>query len=142
MKLKKISLIILNNTVIIVPWVNVLITIYETYEPVGVPEPSTSKNIKKWNNCFWPQTRKIKVSACLESMTLKSNQTRNLGVVMDPDLNFNRQIKGVSRLTGYRKTVGSDYCDSVFTCLSKKSIIQLQLVQNAAFTHILGLYNF
>ncbi len=41
---------------------------------------------------------RLKVSAYLESMTLNSNnQVRNLGIVMDSNLNFDSHIKTITK---------------------------------------------
>ena len=84
-----------------------------------------------------------------------TNRARNLGVVMDSDLNTNSHfktstksafyhLKNISRIKGLmsqqdlEKLVHAfifsrlDYCNTVFTGLPKKSIRQLQLIQNAA----------
>lgn len=100
---------------------------------------------------FGPKEERLKVSAYLDSMTLKStNHTRNLGVIMDSDLNFNSHIKtitksayyhltNIARIKGFlskqdtEKLVCAfsfsrlDYCNAVTS-----SLRQLQLVQNAA----------
>ncbi|MDF4331524.1 hypothetical protein P3396_23550, partial [Vibrio parahaemolyticus] len=89
-------------------------------------------------------------------MTLKpTNQARNLGVVLDSDLNFSSHIKTITKSAYYHlkniarikellskqdteKLVHAfifsrlDYCNGVFTGLSKTSIRRLQLVQSAA----------
>ena len=80
---------------------------------------------------------------------------KNLGVTFDPDLNFQPHIKKVVQasffhlrniskiksfltLSDLTKVVHAfifsrlDYCNSLYSCLSKKSIHSLQLVQNAA----------
>ena len=96
------------------------------------------------------------VSDQLASMTLKTaDQARNLGVDMDSDLNVNSHIKAIAKSAYYHlkniariqgflskqdteKRVHAcvfsrlDYCNGVFTGLGKKSIRQLQLIQNAA----------
>lgn len=100
---------------------------------------------------FGPNKERLKVSAYFDSMTLKStNHARNLGVIMDSDLNFNIHIKTITKSASYHlrniarikgflskqdteKLVHAfifsrlDYCNAV-----KSSIRQLQLVQNAA----------
>lgn len=105
---------------------------------------------------FGAKEERLKVSAQLQSAMLKtSNQARNLGVVMDSDMNFSSHIKqitksayyhlkNISRIKGLmsqqdlEKLVHAfifsrlDYCNTVFTGLPKKSIRQLQLIQNAA----------
>ncbi|XP_032872790.1 uncharacterized protein LOC116970201, partial [Amblyraja radiata] len=105
---------------------------------------------------FGAKEEQLKVSTQLQMVMLKTtNQARNLGVVMDSDLNFNSHIKTVTKSAHYHlknisrikglmsqqdleKLVHAfifsrlDYCNSVFTGLPKKSIRQLQLIQNAA----------
>ncbi|CAJ1082756.1 hypothetical protein KUCAC02_009465 [Xyrichtys novacula] len=105
---------------------------------------------------FGAEDEQLKVCAQLQSIMLKStNQARNLGVVMDSDLNLNSHIKTITKSAYYHlknisrvkglmtqqdleKLVHAfifsrlDYCNSVFTGLPKKSIRQLQLIQNAA----------
>ena len=105
---------------------------------------------------FGAKEERLKVSTQLQSVMLKTtNQARNLGVVMDSDLNFNIHIKtitksayyhlkNISRIKGLmsqqdlEKLVHAfifsrlDYCNAVLTGLPKKSIRQLQLIQNAA----------
>lgn len=105
---------------------------------------------------FGAKEERLKVSTQLQMVMLKTtNQARNLGVVMDSDLNFNSHIKTVTKSAYYHlknisrikglmsqqdleKLVHAfifsrlDYCNSVFTGLPKKSIRQLQLIQNAA----------
>ena len=115
------------------------------------------KNVYFCNSIvFGAKEERLKVSAQLQSIMLKpTNQARNLGVVMDSDLNFNSHIKTVTKSAYYHlknisrikglmsqqdleKLVHAfifsrlDYCNGVFTGLSKKSIKQLQLIQNAA----------
>ncbi|XP_037631145.1 uncharacterized protein LOC119491325, partial [Sebastes umbrosus] len=105
---------------------------------------------------FGAKKERLKVSAHLQFVMLKSSdQARNLGVVMDSDLSFNSHIKTITKTAFYHlkniarirglmsqqdleKLVHAfifsrlDYCNSVFTGLPKKSIRQLQLIQNAA----------
>ena len=104
---------------------------------------------------FGAKDERLKVSSQLHSVMLKTtNQARNLGVIMDSDLNFNSHIKtitksayyhlkNISRIKGLmsqqdlEKLVHAfifsrlDYCNSVLSGLPKKSIRQLQLIQNA-----------
>ena len=105
---------------------------------------------------FGAKEERLKVSAQLQSAMLKTtDQARNLGVIMDSDMKFishTKQItksayyhlKNISRIKGLmsqqdlEKLVHAfvfsrlDYCNGVFTGLPKKSIRQLQLIQNAA----------
>ena len=105
---------------------------------------------------FGSEEERLKVSAQLQSVSLKTTgQARNLGVIMDSDLNFSSHIKTVTKSAYYHlknisrirglmsqqdleKLVHAfifsrlDYCNGVFTGLSKNSIRQLQLIQNAA----------
>ena len=99
---------------------------------------------------------RLKIIAELQSADYKTtNEARNLGVVMDSDLNFNRHmttviksayyhLKNISRIKrlmsqqDLEKLVHAfmfcrlDYFNSVFTGLTKKSLRKLQLIQNAA----------
>ena len=89
---------------------------------------------------------------------LKSNicsNPRNLGIILDQAMLLDKQVKSVSSACFYhlrniaklRSVVSHpelemiihafissrlDYCNSLFTCLSKSSLDRLQLVQNAA----------
>ncbi|XP_068997425.1 uncharacterized protein [Embiotoca jacksoni] len=82
-------------------------------------------------------------------MLKTTNRARNLGVVMDSDLNLNSHIKTItklaychlkhiSRIIGFMSQLVHafifsrlDYCNGVFTGVCKKSIRKLQLIQNA-----------
>ena len=105
---------------------------------------------------FGPKNERSKIRAHLNSLSLTStDKARNLGVTIDSDLNFNNHLKlitksayyhlkNIARINGFlskgdlEKLVHAfissrlDYCNGVFTGLSKKSIRQLQLIQNAA----------
>ena len=105
---------------------------------------------------FGAKEERLKVCTQLQSLMLETtNEARNLGVVMDSDLSLNSHIKSItksayyhlkniSRIKGFmsqkdlEKLVHAfifsrlDYCNGVFTGLSKRSIKQLQLIQNAA----------
>ncbi len=98
----------------------------------------------------------LKVNAYLDSrgQTTK-NQVRNLGVILETDLCFSSHVKAVTKSAYYhlkniariRCFVSSqdleklvhafitsrvDYCNGLLTGLPKKTIRQLQLIQNAA----------
>ncbi len=98
----------------------------------------------------------LKVNAYLDSrgQTTK-NQVRNLGVILETDLSFSSHVKAVTKSAYYhliniariRCFVSSqdleklvhafitsrvDYCNVLLTGLPKKTIRQLQLIQNAA----------
>ena len=105
---------------------------------------------------FGSKEERLKLSAQLQSVMLETtDQAGNLGVIMDSHLNFSSHtktitksayyhLKNISRIRGLmsrqdlEKLVwafifsGLDYCNSVFTGLSKNSIRQLQPIQNAA----------
>ncbi|XP_076578637.1 LOW QUALITY PROTEIN: uncharacterized protein LOC143315073 [Chaetodon auriga] len=105
---------------------------------------------------FGPKNERSKISAHLNSMSLtKTDKARNLGVIIDSDLNFNNHLKLITKSAYYHlknitrikgclskedmeKLVHAfifgrlDYCNGVFTGLNKKSIRPLQLIQNAA----------
>uniref|UniRef100_A0A3Q3LSB9 Reverse transcriptase domain-containing protein n=1 Tax=Mastacembelus armatus TaxID=205130 RepID=A0A3Q3LSB9_9TELE len=105
---------------------------------------------------FGPQKQRESVSSHLESLSLKfKNQVGNLGVIMDSDLNFNSHIKSITSSAFYHlkniariKGIMSkpdlerlihafissrlDYCNGLFTGLSKRAVRQLQYIQNAA----------
>ncbi len=98
----------------------------------------------------------LKVNAYLDSrgQTTK-NQVRNLGVILETDLSFSNHVKAVTKSAYYhlkniariRCFVSSqdleklvhafitsrvDYCNGLLTGLPKKTIRQLQLIQNTA----------
>uniref|UniRef100_A0A3Q3LKF2 Reverse transcriptase domain-containing protein n=1 Tax=Mastacembelus armatus TaxID=205130 RepID=A0A3Q3LKF2_9TELE len=101
---------------------------------------------------FGPQKQRESVSSHLESLSLKfKNQVRNLGVIMDSDLNFNSHIKSITSSAFYHlkniariKGIMSkpdlerlihsfissrlDYCNGLFTGLSKRAVRQLQYI--------------
>ncbi|XP_059207040.1 uncharacterized protein LOC131986205 [Centropristis striata] len=103
-----------------------------------------------------PKNERSKISAHLGSTSLTAtNQARNLGVIIDSGLNFNSHLKlitksayyhlkNIARIKGFvskqdmEKLIHAfifsrlDYCNGIFTGLNKKSIRQLQLIQNAA----------
>ncbi len=98
----------------------------------------------------------LKVNAYLDSMgQTTKNQVRNLGVILETDLSFSGHVKAVTKSAYYhlkniariRCFVSSqdleklvhafitsrvDYCNGLLTGLPKKTIRQLQLIQNAA----------
>ncbi|KAL0151164.1 hypothetical protein M9458_053677 [Cirrhinus mrigala] len=105
---------------------------------------------------FGSKEKVLKVNAYLNSrgQTTK-NQVRNLGVILEADLSFSSHVKAVTKsayyhlknITRIRCFVSSqdleklvhpfitsrvDYCNGLLTGLPKKTIRQLQLVQNAA----------
>uniref|UniRef100_A0A3P9D2F8 Reverse transcriptase domain-containing protein n=1 Tax=Maylandia zebra TaxID=106582 RepID=A0A3P9D2F8_9CICH len=105
---------------------------------------------------FGAKEKRLQVTRELQSIHLKTtNQARNVGVVMDADLNLEKHIKTITKSAYYHlknisrikdlmsqqdleKLVHAfifsrlDYCNSIFTGLPKKSVRQLQLIQNSA----------
>ncbi len=92
----------------------------------------------------------LKVNAYLDSrgQTTK-NQVKNLGVILETDLSFSSHVKAVTKSAYYYLkniarirffvelvhafiTSRVDYCNGLLTSLPKKTIRQLQLIQNAA----------
>ncbi len=89
----------------------------------------------------------LKVNAYLDSrgQTTK-NQVKNLGVILETDLSFSSHVKAVTKSAYYHLkniarircfvhafiTSRVDYCNSLLTGLPKKTIRQLQLIQNTA----------
>ncbi|KAL0148215.1 hypothetical protein M9458_056447 [Cirrhinus mrigala] len=105
---------------------------------------------------FGSKEEVLKVNAYLDAWghTTK-NQVRNLGVILESDLSFSSHVKAVTKSAYYhlkniariRCFVSSqdleklvhafitsrvDYCNGLLTGLPKKTIRQLQLIQNAA----------
>ncbi len=113
-------------------------------------------NKEKTVIAFGNKDEVLKVNAYLDSrgQTTK-NQVRNLGVILETDLSFSSHVKAVTKSAYYhlkniariRCFVSSqdleklvhafitsrvDYCNGLLTGLPKKTIRQLQLIQNAA----------
>ncbi|KAL0152092.1 hypothetical protein M9458_052599, partial [Cirrhinus mrigala] len=105
---------------------------------------------------FGSKEEVLKVNAYLDSrgQTTK-NQVRNLGVNLESDLSFSSHVKAVTKSAYYHLkniarircfvssqdlekhvhafiTSRMDYCNGLLTGLPKKTIRQLQLIQNAA----------
>ena len=98
----------------------------------------------------------LKVNAYLEAKGLTTkNQVRNLGVILESDLSFSSHVKAITKSAYYHLkniarircfvsrqdleklvhafiTSRVDYCNGLLTGLPKKTIRQLQLIQNAA----------
>ncbi len=108
---------------------------------------------------FGNQDEVLKVNAYLDSrgQTTK-NQVKNLVVILETDLSFSSHVKSVTKsvyyhlknIAGIRSFVSSqdleklvhafitsrvDYCNGLLTGLPKKTIRQLQLIQNAVKSH-------
>uniref|UniRef100_A0A3Q3NKS8 Uncharacterized protein n=1 Tax=Mastacembelus armatus TaxID=205130 RepID=A0A3Q3NKS8_9TELE len=120
------------------------------------PIPGFTNGISKsFGNLGEIKNQRESVISHLESLSLKfKNQVRNLGVIMDSDLNFNSHIKSITSSAFYHlkniaRIKGSmskpdlerlihafissrlDYCNGLFTGLSKRAVRQLQYIQNA-----------
>ncbi len=115
------------------------------------------KNLKKKIIAFGNKDEVLKVNAYLDSrgQTTK-NQLKNIGVILETDLSFSSHVKAVIKSAYYhlkniaiiRCFVSSQdleklvlafitsrvdyYCNGLLTGLPKKTIRQLQLIQNAA----------
>uniref|UniRef100_A0A3B1JQH4 Reverse transcriptase domain-containing protein n=1 Tax=Astyanax mexicanus TaxID=7994 RepID=A0A3B1JQH4_ASTMX len=105
---------------------------------------------------FGNSNERHRLAAYLDSKSLKSKElVRNLGVQMDSDLTFNSHVKAVTKSAFYHlKNINKirdflsksdleklihafissriDYCNGLLTGLPKKTIKQLQLIQNSA----------
>ncbi|KAI4895256.1 hypothetical protein NFI96_000433 [Prochilodus magdalenae] len=105
---------------------------------------------------FGNRHERHKLAAYLNSISLKSKElARNLGVLIDSELSFSSHVKAVIRSAFYHlKNINKirdflskpdleklihafissriDYCNSLLTGLPKKTVKQLQLIQNAA----------
>ncbi len=96
----------------------------------------------------------LKVNAYLDSRGQTKNQVKNLVVILETDLSFSIHVKSVTKsayyhlknIAGIRCFVSSqdleklvhafitsrvDYCNGLLTGLPKKTVRQLQLIQNA-----------
>ncbi len=121
-----------------------------------MPKRSSVNKEKTEVIAFGNKDEVLKVNAYLDSrgQTTK-NQVRNLGVILETDLSFSSHVKAVTKSAYYhlkniariRCFVSSqdleklvhafitsrvDYCNGLLTGLPKKTIRQLQLIQNAA----------
>lgn len=105
---------------------------------------------------FGSHDKRLGVSAHLDSLSLQTKtQVRNLGVILDSELNFDSHINSITKSAYYHlkniarirdfmpkqdleKVIHAfissklDYCNGLFTGLSKKAIRKLQYIQNAA----------
>ncbi len=114
------------------------------------------QNLNKEKTLFGNKDKFLKVNAYLDSrcQTTK-NQVKHIGVILETDLSFSSHVKAVIKsaychlknITRIRCFVSSqdseklvhafitsrgDYCNGLLTGLPKKTIRQLQLIQNAA----------
>ena len=105
---------------------------------------------------FGKKEERCKIATLLNKKGLKAKDTvRNLGVLLDSDLNFNSHMKAITKSAFYHlKNIAKlrgfmskddleklihafissrvDYCNGLFTGLPKKNLKQLQMIQNAA----------
>ena len=115
---------------------------------------------------FGPPILRAQIESNLGSLTTNLKPTvKNLGVTFDPDLSFEPHIKKVTQSAFYHlrniskiksflstpdlaKVIHAlifsrlDYCNSLYTCLTKKSIHRLQLIQNSAARLLTGTRKF
>ncbi len=100
------------------------------------------KSITKMKFSWWMHT--------LTNNQTTKHQVKNLGVILETDLSFSSHVKAVTKSVYYhlktlqklefdlKKLVHAfitsmvDYCNGLLTGLPKKTIRQLQLIQNAA----------
>ena len=111
---------------------------------------------------FGPPQERAKLGQELGSLTPNIKPSvRNLGVILDPDLNYEAHIKKVIQVSFYHlRNIAKikpflstrdlttvihafiysrlDYSNSLHSCLSTKSVQRLQLVQNAAARVLTG----
>ena len=115
---------------------------------------------------FGPPILRAQIECNLGSLSTNLKPTvKNLGVTFDPDLSFEPHIKKVTQSAFYHlrniskiksflstpdlsKVIHAlifsrlDYCNSLYTCLTKKSTHRLQLIQNAAARLLTGTRKF
>ncbi len=79
-------------------------------------------------NFFGPKEERFKVSAQLQSLRFKTtNQARNLGVVVDSDLNFNIRIKIVTKSDySHFKNIGRIRMKAIVSQQDLEKLLHLQ----------------